>query len=48
MGNEQMPDHALKCFAVRRDVIGIHRRHDDAGVSGLGGESAVATDNADD
>ena len=47
MRDEQMPHDALKRFAVRCDVRGIHRRYDDARGRLLGCVTAVAADNAD-
>src|ERR1035437_7250279 len=46
MRHEQMPDDALKRFAVRRDVGRVHRRHDDARGRFLCGESAIASNNS--
>ena len=48
MRHEEMPHNALKRFAVRRDVRGIHRRHNDTGGCLLRSVTTVATDNADD
>lgn len=43
-----MPDDALKLFVVRREVHGVHRRHDDARRRLLRGVTVVAPDNTDD
>src|ERR1039458_7951978 len=47
MRHEQMPDHRLKRFAVRRDVSRVDRRHDDARRRFLRGVTAVASNDAD-
>ena len=48
MRHEQMPNNGLKRFGVRRDVLGIDDRHEDAGVRDFSGISAIAPDYADD
>ena len=47
MRDEQMPNHRLERFRVRRGVHRVHRGDDDANVSDLGGITAVATDDAE-
>ena len=35
VGDEQVPEDGLEGLGVRRDVVGIHGGHDDAGVGDL-------------
>ena len=41
MRHQEMPEHGLKCLGVRRDRVGVDRRHDHAGVRDFGGIPAV-------
>src|ERR1043165_2162954 len=43
-----MPHDALESFRVRRDMVGIHRWHDDAGVCFLCSVTAIAAYDASD
>ena len=46
--DQQVPDHRLERLGVGGDVVGIDRRHDDAGVGHLGRVAAVPADDAAD
>src|SRR3954447_1597647 len=46
MAHEQMPDHGLERFGMRRHRVGIDGRDNADGVAHLGGIPAVASDHA--
>src|SRR5580658_8810190 len=46
MGGEEMPDHGLEGFSVRRDGGRVGDLDEHAGVGDLAGIAAVAADNA--
>jgi hypothetical protein len=48
VGDEEVPDHGLEGLGVWRDVGGIDRRNDHAGVGDFGGVTAVFADDGDD
>ena len=48
MGDQQVPDHGLEGFGVRRDRVRVHRRDDADRVADLGRVAAVAADHAED
>ena len=47
MRDEEVPNNALKGFAMRRDVCGIHRGNNDARGGFFRRVTAIATDDAD-
>src|SRR5438067_682169 len=48
MRDEEMPDHRLVRFGMRRDALSIDWGHDDADIRGLRGVAAIAADDAED
>src|SRR5579872_2754877 len=46
MRYQQMPHHRLERLGVRRDVCRVDGRNEDADIRDLGGEAAVASDDA--
>jgi hypothetical protein len=47
MRDEQMPNHRLECFRMRRGVHRVDRGNDDANVGDLRGVTAVPPDDAE-
>lgn len=45
--DEQVPDDRLESFAVRRDVVGVNGRYDDACISDRSCEPAIFADDSD-
>ena len=48
MRYEEVPEHRLKGLGVRRDIVGVDRGHDDAGISHFGSVTAILAHQPDD